>query len=213
MTRYNDRDCTDYTCPHCGDCIWDNDYRVQETYQEDDWYIEVVTCGCGAECTFSRRIDDYPSYVSWDDSNCERPSEEEHTEDIVQRPPVTYPDTPLGEAQRELAELQNQMRNTQTHEEFETSLVKYTQPRNSTKWTGEMLSLWRSKQEQLIREKYSDTKAQLQKDIERVSEKIDDLYEAEREEAGSPAPMKTTHIAIPHAGNIRNIYSALYDNM
>lgn len=65
MTRHHDQDWSDYTCPHCGENVWDTDYSHEDSYTEDEWFVEEVTCGCGAELTFSRRIADYPSYVSW----------------------------------------------------------------------------------------------------------------------------------------------------
>lgn len=65
MTRHYDQDWSDYTCPHCGENVWDTDYSHDDSYTEDEWFVEEVTCGCGAELTFSRRIADYPSYVSW----------------------------------------------------------------------------------------------------------------------------------------------------
>lgn len=63
----NERECEDYTCPHCGENIWDGDHHHVESYTEDDYYIEEVTCECGCECRFYRRIDDYPSYIAWDE--------------------------------------------------------------------------------------------------------------------------------------------------
>ena len=63
---HNERDWSDYTCPHCGAEIWDGDYSNTDNYVEDEYYIEEVTCECGCECRFYRRIDDYPNYVAWD---------------------------------------------------------------------------------------------------------------------------------------------------
>lgn len=193
MTRHHEQDWSDYTCPHCGENVWDGDYSVDETYTEDDWFIEEVTCGCGAEITFSRRIADYPSYVSWDDTHC-APNEEQATEsDIVSRPPVD--NSPIGQSRAVIAQLQATIVSARAQRDMLVQLVDSLTPesRNSNRMSPKLIQQWRQTEK---RERYLEFEEKIEElciQLRREQELLEQLEKAETdklEAAASPVLMK-----------------------
>ena len=175
MTRHDEQNWSDYTCPHCGENVWDTDYSHDTSYPEDDWFIEEVTCGCGAELTFSRRIADYPSYVSWDDTNCAPQETEEETErDSVARPPVD--NSPIGQTRAALAQLQSSIVKFRTDRDFLINLQANALPaRNSNRMHPALLEQWREQERQQIRLDYQEKIDECVSQMETLQAKLEQL--------------------------------------
>lgn len=204
MTRHPEQDWNDYTCPHCGENIWDGSYSVDETYTEDDWYIEEITCECGAEITFSRRIADYPSYVSWDDSHCE-PNEEQETEsDIVSRPPVD--NSPIGQSRAVVAQLHADIVATRTQRDVMVQLVDSLTPesRNSNRLSPKLLQQWRQNEKRQRYLEFEEKIEALCQDLQREQAILAKLEqeEVEKLEQYAAPPIFTTK-------GLANVYSNL----
>lgn len=198
MTRHHEQDWSDYTCPHCGENVWDGDYTVDETYTEDDWFIEEVTCGCGAEITFSRRIADYPSYVSWDDTHC-APNEEQATEsDIVSRPPVD--NSPIGQSRAVVAQLYADIASARAQRDIMVQLVDSCIPenRNSNRMSPELIQQWRQTEK---RKRYLDYEEKIEalcRDLQRERATLAKLEQEEVEtlaKYAAPPIFKTKDLA------------------
>ena len=175
MTRHLEQDWSDYTCPHCGENVWDGDYRVDETYVDDDWFIEEVTCGCGAEIIFSRRIADYPSYVSWDDTHCAPQETEEETErDSVARSPVD--NSPIGQARAALAQLHSTIGALREQRDFLISLQANALPaRNSNRMHPALLEQWQEQERQKVRLDYQEKIDECTSQMETLQAKLEQL--------------------------------------
>lgn len=209
MTRHNEQDWSDYTCPHCGENVWDGDYSHTDSYTEDDWYIEEVTCGCGAEITFSRRIADYPSYVSWDDTHCapneEQATEEQATEsDIVSRPPVD--NSPIGQSRAVIARLQATIVSARAQRDMVVQLVDGCTPesRNSNRLSPKLLQQWRQDEKRRRYLEFEEKIEALCRDLQREQAILDRLEQEEVETLAKYAapPVFTTK-------NLANVYGKL----
>ena len=204
MTRHHDQDWSDYTCPHCGESVWDTDYSHNTSYSEDDWFIEEVTCRCGAEIAFSRRIADYPSYVSWDDSHCE-PNDEQVTEyDIVSRPPVD--NSPIGQSRAVVAQLQADIVSARAQRDMLVHIVDSLTPesRNSNRLSPELIQKWRQVEK---RKRYLDFEEKIEalcRDLQREQAILAKLEQEEFEklEQYAAPPIITTK-------DLANVYSKL----
>lgn len=178
---HHDQDWNTYTCPHCGENVWDTDYSHDNSYVEDEWFIEEVTCGCGAEITFSRRIADYPSYVSWDDTHC-APNEEQVTEsDIVSRPPVD--NSPIGQSRAVVAQLQATIVSARAQRDMQVQIIDSLTPesRNSNRMSPELIQQWRQTEK---RKRYLDFEEKIEalcQDLQREQAILDELEQAEVE--------------------------------
>lgn len=204
MTRHHEQDWSDYTCPHCGENVWDGDYSVDETYTEDDWFIEEVTCGCGAEITFSRRIADYPSYVAWDDTHC-APNEEQATEsDTVSRPPVD--NSPIGQSRAVVAQLHADIVAARAQRDMIVQLVDGCTPenRNSNRMPPALLQQWRQTEKRKRYLEYEEKIEALCQDLQREQAILDKLEQEEFERLAQEAapPIITTK-------DLANVYSKL----
>ncbi|MBQ5839851.1 MAG: hypothetical protein IIW42_07520, partial [Bacteroidaceae bacterium] len=119
------------------------DGSVTDSYVEDDYYVQEITCGCGAEVRYFNRIDDYPSYVTWDDTYCERNEEQATESDIVSRPPVD--NSPIGQSRAVIAHLQATIVSARTQRDIQVQLVDSLTPesRNSNRLSPKLLQQWR----------------------------------------------------------------------
>ena len=204
MTRHNEQDWSDYTCPHCGENVWDTDYSNTDSYSEDDWFVEEITCGCGAEITFSRRIADYPSYVSWDDTHC-APSEEQATEsDIVSRPPVD--NSPMGQSRAVIAHLQATIVSARAQRDMMVQLVDSLTPesRNSNRMSPELIQQWRQTEKRQRYLEFEEKIEALCRDLQREQATLAKLEQEEFEklEQYATPPIITTK-------DLANVYSKL----
>lgn len=204
MTRHHDQDWHDYTCPHCGENVWDGDYSVDETYTEDDWFIEEVTCGCGAEITFSRRIADYPSYVAWDDTHC-APNEEQATEsDIVSRPPVD--NSPIGQSRAVIAQLHADIVAVRVQRDLVLNAIDTSLPegRNNKRMSPELIQQWRQHEKKYKYLEFEEKIEELCMQLRREQAILDKLEQEEVEKLAqyaSPPIFATKDLA--------NVYSNL----
>ena len=194
MTRHSERDWNDYTCPHCGENIWDGDYSVDETYTEDDWYIEEVTCGCGAEVTFSRRIDDYPSYVSWDDTHC-APNEVQETG--IYEPVITpiVDNSPIGQSKAVIARLHADIVAVRAQRDLILNAIDTRLPegRNNKRMSPELIQQWRQHEKQYKYLEFEEKIEELCIQLRREQDLLEQLEKAETdklEKAASPVLMK-----------------------
>lgn len=193
MTRHHEQDWSDYTCPHCGQSVWDTDYSHSDSYSEDDWFVEEITCGCGAEITFSRRIADFPSYVSWDDTHCE-PNEEQATEsDIVSRPPVD--NSPIGQSRACIAQLHADIVAVRAQRDLALNAIDSSLPdgRNNKRMSPELIQQWRQHEKQYKYLEFEEKIEELCIQLRREQELLEQLEKAETdklEEAASPVLMK-----------------------
>ena len=193
MTRHHEQDGSDYTCPHCGNNIWEEDGSVTDSYVEDDWYIEEITCGCGAEVTFSRRIADYPSYVSWDDTHC-APNEEQATEsDIVSRPPVD--NSPIGQSRAVIAQLHADIVAVRAQRDLALNVIDTSLPdgRNNKRMSPELIQQWRQHEKQYKYLEFEEKIEELCIQLRREQELLEQLEKAETDKlevAASPVLMK-----------------------
>ena len=205
--RHNERDWSDYTCPHCGENVWDGDYVVDETYTEDDWFVEEITCGCGAEITFSRRIADYPSYVAWDDSHC-APNEEQET-DTEAIPAHLVDNSPLGQSRAVVFRLRQDIMAARTQRDTLIQLVDSLTPdsRNSNRMSPELIQQWRQAEK---RRRYLDFEEKIEamcQDLQREQAILDKFEQAEVEklEQYATPPIFTTK-------DLANVYSKLMED-
>lgn len=207
MTGYNERDWNDYTCPHCGENIWDMDGSVTDSYMEDDYYVQKITCGCGAEVRYFNRVDDYPSYVAWDDTHCE-PNEEQVTEfDIVSRPPVD--DSPIGQSRAVIAQLQATIVSARTQRDMLVQLVDTLTPesRNSNRMSPELIQQWRQTEKRKRYLEFDEKIEALCQDLQREQAILDRLEQEEVERlAQDTAPLIVTK------KDLANVFSKLMAN-
>lgn len=204
MTRHHDQDWSDYTCPHCGENVWDTDYSHDSSYSEDDWFVEEITCGCGAEVTFSRRIADNPSYVSWDDTHC-APDDEQATEsDIVSRPPVD--NSPIGQSRAVIAQLQATIVSARTQRDLQIRIVDNIIPesRNSKRMSPELIQQWRQAEKQKRYLEFEEKIEALCRDLQREQATLAKLEQEEFETLSKYAapPIFTTK-------DLANVYNKL----
>lgn len=205
MTTHHDRDWSDYTCPHCGESVWDTDYSHDSSYSEDDWFIEEITCGCGAEITFSRRIADYPSYVSWDDSHCE-PNEEQET--AIGVPIAMHPidNSPIGQSRAVVLRLRQTISETRTRRDSLIQTVDNLTPesRNSNRLSPELIQQWRQAEKRKLYLEFEEKIEALCQDLQREQAILDKLEQEEFERLAQEAapPIITTK-------DLANVYSKL----
>ena len=205
MTRHNEQDWSDYTCPHCGENVWAGDYTVDETYTEDDWFVEEITCGCGAEITFSRRIADYPSYVAWDDSHC-APNEEQATDTDI--PVITHPvdNSPIGQSRVVVSRLRQDIMAARAQRDMLVQLVDSLTPesRNSNRMSPELLQQWRQTEKRKRYLEFEEKIEALCRDLQREQAILDRLEQEEIETLAKYAapPIFTTK-------DLANVYSKL----
>jgi hypothetical protein len=202
MTRHHEQDWSDYTCPHCGENVWDGDYRVDETYTEDDWFIEEITCGCGAEITFSRRIADYPSYVAWDDTHC-APNDEQETGIGV--PIVTHPvdNSPIGQSRAVVFQLRQDITATRAQRDTLVHIVDSLTPesRNSNRLSPKLLQQWRQEEKRKRYLEFEEKIEALCQDLQREQAILDKLEQEEVEklaQEASPVLMKKDLTMVYH---------------
>lgn len=203
MTRHPEQDWSDYTCPHCGESVWDGDYTVDETYTEDDWFVEEITCGCGAEITFSRRISDYPSYVTWDDSHC-APNEEQETEEVV--PTHIVDNSPIGQSRVVVSRLRQDIMAARAQRDMLVQLVDSLTPesRNSNRLSPKLLQQWRQEEKRKRYLEFEEKIEALCQDLQREQAILDKLEqnEFERLAQDTAPPIITTK-------DLANVYSKL----
>lgn len=204
--RHNERDWSDYTCPHCGENVWDGDYRVDETYTEDDWFVEEITCGCGAEITFSRRIADYPSYVAWDDSHC-APNEEQAT-DTEAIPAHLVDNSPLGQSRAVVFRLRQDIMAARAQRDTLIQLVDSLTPdsRNSNRMSPELIQQWRQAEKRRRYLEFEEKIEALCRDLQREQALLDRFEQEEVERLAQEAapPIFTTK-------DLANVYSKLIE--
>jgi hypothetical protein len=184
--------------------VWDTDYSHDSSYSEDDWFIEEVTCGCGAEIAFSRRIADYPSYVSWDDTHC-APNEEQATEsDIVSRPPVD--NSPIGQSRAVVSQLRQDIAAARAQRDMLVHIVDSLTPesRNSNRLSPKLLQQWRQDEKRKRYLEFEEKIEALCQDLQREQAILDKLEQEEYERLAQEAapPIFTTK-------DLANVYSKL----
>ena len=204
MTRHHEQDWSDYTCPHCGENVWDTDYSHDNSYSEDDWFVEEITCGCGAEITFSRRIADYPSYVAWDDSHCE-PNEEQVTEsDTVSRPPVD--NSSIGQSRAVIARLHADIVLLRASRDLALNETDRSLPdsRNNKRMSPELIQQWRQAEKRKRYLEFEEKIEALCRDLQREQAILSDLEQEEIERLAQQAtpPIFATK-------SLANVYSNL----
>lgn len=205
MTEHYEQDWSDYTCPHCGENVWDTDYSHTNGYTEDDWYIEEVTCGCGAEITFSRRIADYPSYISWDDTHC-APNEEQETGIGVPIASPSVDNSPLGQSRAAVLRLRQNIAETRTMRDTLVQLVDTLTPesRNSNRMSPELIRQWRQIEKRKRYLEFEEKIDALCQDLQREQAILDRLEQEEVERLAQEAapPIKITK-------DLANVFSNL----
>ena len=203
MTRHDERDWSDYTCPHCGENIWDMDGSVTDSYVEDDYYVQEITCGCGAEVRYFNRIDDYPSYVTWDDTHCER-NEEQATEEVVPTHPVD--NSPIGQSRVVVSRLRQDIMAARAQRDTLVQLVDSLTPesRNSNRLSPKLLQQWRQTEKRKRYLEFEEKIEALCQDLQREQAILDKLEqeEFERLEQAATPPIITTK-------DLANVYSKL----
>lgn len=204
MTRHPEQDWNDYTCPHCGENIWDRDGSVDDSYVEDDWYVQEITCGCGAKVRYSNRIDDYPSYVTWDDSHCEPDEEQETESDTVSRPPVD--DSPIGQSRAVVAQLHADIVAARVQRDTLIQMTDNFTPssRNSNRMSPELIQQWRQAEKNRLYLEFEEKIEALCQDLQREQAILDRLEQAEVERLAQDTapPIITTK-------DLANVYNKL----
>ena len=198
MTRHPEQDWSDYTCPHCGNNIWDEDGSVTDSYVEDDYYVQEITCGCGAEVRYFNRIDDYPSYVAWDDSHC-APNEEQVTEsDTVSRPPVD--NSPIGQSRAVIARLHADIVLLRASRDLALNETDRSLPdsRNNKRMSPELIQQWRQAEKRKRYLEFEEKIEALCRDLQREQAILSDLEQEEIErlaQQATPPIFKTKDLA------------------
>jgi hypothetical protein len=204
MTRHDEQDWSSYTCPHCGENIWDMDGSVSDSYVEDDYYVQEITCGCGAEVRYFNRIDDYPSYVSWDDTHCAPNGEQVTESDIVSRPPVD--NSPIGQSRAVVAQLHADIVSARAQRDMMVQLVDSCTPenRNSNRMPPELLQQWRQAEKRKRYLEFEEKIEALCRDLQREQATLAKLEQEEFEklEQAAAPPIITTK-------DLANVYSKL----
>ena len=205
MTRHDEQDWNDYTCPHCGENVWDMDGSVNDSYVEDDYYVQEITCGCGAEVRYFNRIDDYPSYVSWDDTHCE-PHEEQATDTDI--PVITHQvdNSPIGQSRVVVSRLRQDIMAARAQRDMLVQLVDSLTPesRNSNRLSPKLLQQWRQTEKRKRYLEFEDKIEALCRDLQREQATLDRLEQEEFEklEQYAAPPIITTK-------DLANVYSKL----
>lgn len=207
MTRHPEQDWSDYTCPHCGENIWDMDGSVTDSYMEDDYYVQVIVCGCGAEVRYSNRIDDYPCYVSWDDSYCESNNERE-TETGIGVPIATPPvdNSPLGQSRAVVFRLKQDIMAARAQRDMLVQIVDSLTPenRNSNRMSPELIQQWRQTEKRKRYLEFEEKIEALCQDLQREQAILDRLEQEKVERLAQDAapPIMVTK-------DLANVYSKL----
>ena len=205
MTRHPEQDWSDYTCPHCGENIWDMDGSVNDSYVEDDYYVQEITCGCGAEVRYYNRVDDYPSYVDWDDTHCAPNGEQETSTDI---PVTTHPvdNSPIGQSRVVVSRLRQDIMAARAQRDMLVQLVDSLTPesRNSNRMSPELIQQWRTTEKRKRYLEFEEKIEALCRDLQREQAILDRLEQEEVEKLAQAAtpPIITTK-------DLANVYSKL----
>lgn len=194
MTIHPEQDWSDYTCPHCGENIWDTDSSIANSYVEDNWYVQEITCGCGAEVRYSSRINDYPSYVEWNDAYCESNEEQETESDIVSRPPVD--NSPIGQSRAVITRLHANIAATRVQRDTLIQMTDSFTPssRNSNRMSPELIQQWRQNEKRRLYLEFEEKIEALCQDLQREQAILDRLEQEEVERLAQEAvpPIRIT---------------------
>lgn len=173
MSYDNERDQNSWTCPHCGQNVWNANSSVTDSYIEDDYYITEITCECGCECKFWQPIDEYPNFVQYD-----LPPEEEHEEEEDEEDEVTS----------EIADLNIRICRIQSNITDERSMRDLLIKRAENEYPAQMgrrmpkeaLEQWREKRKQEI---FLENQEIIDMKVIEIEELQHQLTELERAEA------------------------------
>lgn len=173
MSYDNERDQNSWTCPHCGQNIWDTNSSVTDSYIEDDYYITEITCQCGCECKFWQPIDEYPNFVQYD-----LPPEEEHEEEEEEEDEVT---SEIHDVNRRMVCLQDEIASQRELRDVYIRMVDNEYPAQmGRRMPKEALERWREKRKQEI---FLENQEIIDMKVIEIEELQHQLTELERAEA------------------------------
>ena len=181
------------------------DGSVNDSYVEDDYYVQEITCGCGAEVRYYNRVDDYPSYVDWDDTHCAPNGEQETSTDI---PVTTHPvdNSPIGQSRVVVSRLRQDIMAARAQRDMLVQLVDSLTPesRNSNRMSPELIQQWRTTEKRKRYLEFEEKIEALCRDLQREQAILDRLEQEEVEKLAQAAtpPIITTK-------DLANVYSKL----
>lgn len=177
MSYDNDRQQETWECPHCGRDIWEGNYDVTETYEEDNYYITEVTCECGCECRFYQPIDQYPNYVQYD-----LPPEEEHDEEEEEEEEEDEVTSEINDVHRRIHSLQEDIASQRELRDVYISLVNTEYPAQMGRRMPKLaLERWREKRKQEIHLEHQEIIDMKVIEIEELQHQLTELEKAEAE--------------------------------
>lgn len=176
MSYDNERDQNSWTCPHCGQNVWNVNSSVTDSYVEDDYYITEITCECGCECKFWQPIDEYPNYVQYD-----LPPEEEHEEE-EEESEVNEFISEINDIHRRISRIQHEIAGARGSRDMYIGFVDNNYPEPMGRRTPkEALKQWREKRKQEIYREYQDIIDQHVIEMEELQHQLTELENAEAE--------------------------------
>ena len=175
MSYDNERDQSSWTCPHCGQNIWDTNSSVTDSYVEDDYYITEITCQCGCECKFWQPIDEYPNFVQYD-----LPPEEEHEEEEEEEEDEVTSE--IADLNIRICRIQQEITSERRLREVYIEAVDNEYPAQmGRRMPKEALEQWRKKRKQEIFLEYQEKIDMMVIEIEELQHQLTELEQAEAE--------------------------------
>lgn len=179
MSYDNERHVSSWECPHCGQNIWDGNYDITDTYEEDNYYITEMTCECGCECKFWQPIDTNPDYVQYDlppEANREEEEEEQSEEDDE----VT---SEMIDVHRRMARLQDEIASQRELRDVYLGMVDNEYPAQmGRRMPKEALEKWREKRKQEIYLEHEEIIGMKVIEIAELQHQLTELEQAKAEE-------------------------------
>ena len=175
MSYDNSREQTTWECPHCGQNIWEGNYSITETYEEDNYYITEVTCECGCECRFWQPIDEYPSYVDYDLP----PEEHEEEEESEEEDEVT---SEIADLNIRICRIQQDITSARRTREAYIGLAENEYPAQmGRRMPQAALEQWRERRKQEIFLEYQEKIDMMIIEMEELQHQLTELEKAEAE--------------------------------
>ena len=175
MSYDNERDQHSWTCPHCGQNIWDTNSSVTDSYIEEEYYITEITCECGCECKFWQPIDEYPNYVQYDLP----PEEHEEEEESEEEDEVT---SEIADLNIRILRLQQSIEGQRGTRDMYINFVDNDYPQMGRRMPKEALKQWRERRKQEIYREHQDIIDMKVLEMEELQHQLTELERAEAEQ-------------------------------
>lgn len=180
MSYDNERHVSSWECPHCGQNVWDGNYDITDTYEEDNYYITEMTCECGCECKFWQPIDTNPDYVQYDLPPEANREEEEEQEQSEEEDEIT---SEINDVHRRIHSLQQDIASQRELRDLYIDMVQNDYPVMGRRMPKEALEQWRDKRKQEIHLEHQEIIDMKAIEIEELQHQLTELERAEAEKS------------------------------